>query len=58
MFFFLGMSEFCTIAVGIYVGMKIDKWFGSNHKNLHALYHKLGVDNQEDAIAAIDAKVK
>ena len=54
MFFLLDISGLALFAVGFYLGMKFDKWFGKNHKNLHQLYHHLGVNNQEDAKAAID----
>lgn len=58
MFFLLDLSGIAVLACGFYVGTKFDKWFGKNHKNLHQIYHHLGVNDQEEAIAVIDAKVK
>lgn len=57
MFLFLGLSELAILAVGLFVGMKLDKWFGKNHRNLHAIYKHLDVHTQEEAIAKIDGKL-
>jgi hypothetical protein len=58
MFFLFDISCLSVLAVGFFVGMKWDKWFGKNHRNLHQIYHHLGVHNQDDAMAVINSKIK
>jgi hypothetical protein len=53
MFFLLDLSGVAILILGVYLGVKFDKWFGKNHRYLHALYKHLGVGTQEEAIAKI-----
>lgn len=53
MFFLMDLGGIAILFLGIYLGIKFDKWFGKNHRNLHALYALLGVHDQESAVAAI-----
>jgi hypothetical protein len=56
MFFLFDLGGIAILALGIYLGVKFDKWFGKNHRNLHAIYKHLGVYTQEDALDKIDGK--
>lgn len=50
MFFLLDLGGVAILCLGIYLGAKFDKWFGKNHRNLRAIYHKLGVHSQDEAL--------
>jgi hypothetical protein len=56
MFFLFDLGGIAILALGIYLGVKFDKWFGKNHHNLHVIYKQLGVTTQEDAISKINNK--
>jgi hypothetical protein len=56
MMFLFDLGGIAILLLGVFVGTKLDKWFGSNHRHLHAIYRHLGVTSYEDAIAKINEK--
>jgi len=57
MFFLLDLGGLAILLLGIYVGTKLDTWFGKNHRHLRAIYHRLGVHDQDEAMAKLNEKL-